>query len=691
MGNYNNGLLCVIHLLLVTLLKTLVSADGPLCFHCTRIPLPLDCSHVIQCEAHESCSVQQFVSDGGHIYFDVGCFDISKCQTKRDVTINELDDITGDIITCRECCNGNYCNIQGCGSRAPPGMPDRGPLCFNCDSHISMDSCETMMTCSVDQECETLATTQSSCTGCCKTDFCNRDCAINTSTSNTHSSPTTVETTVPSTHLTTSATTVQPHQSTTHTSVNSGVSTSTKATPPSTNPSKPTNPIVQTSTQTVVVPTVDSLVTHERMCSLLGYAYYHSLDLCLKIHTDHPLSWRDANSACRHDGGTLAMFKHVTDRSILDAWSKQHLGDLRFNIQYFVGAVSNGNGNWTWLDGTQVNQNLFLPGEPSHGEHEDCSSFFLKDGTILLNDDVCDGTLAKFICGIDLGGLTKQQPLYDRQFCRNADYTPRPDLGLCYKVYDNERKPQADARVSCHVQGAELLQIRTRGIEQVFQNLPYKDRDHDENRYWLGAERRDGQFYWFNGQRVGGNTAMAWDANEPNNYKGHENCLDFKFSNEGPTPDSIAFNDDNCDNPYFYICEERCPNTTYQYFHSSHLDLCYHVIPKRVTWAEANAYCVKEHANLLAPDSIDKLDFFGSILKASASMWVGATASQATSQYHWTINNHVISSDLLHNSDHTGIDQQKCVLMSMSQTGQNMILSSANCNDKHTFVCQYMW
>ncbi|WAR29903.1 KLRBA-like protein, partial [Mya arenaria] len=135
----------------------------------------------------------------------------------------------------------------------------------------------------------------------------------------------------------------------------------------------------------------------------------------------------------------------------------------------------------------------------------------------------------------------------------------------------------------------------------------------------------------------------------------------------------------------------RCPNTTYQYFHSSHLDLCYHVIPKRVTWAEANAYCVKEHANLLAPDSIDKLDFFGSILKASASMWVGATASQATSQYHWTINNHVISSDLLHNSDHTGIDQQKCVLMSMSQTGQNMILSSANCNDKHTFVCQYMW
>ncbi|WAR29887.1 MRC1-like protein, partial [Mya arenaria] len=336
------------------------------------------------------------------------------------------------------------------------------------------------------------------------------------------------------------------------------------------------------------------------MCSLLGYAYYHSMDLCLKIHTDHPLSWRDANSACRHDGGTLAMFKHVTDRSILDAWSKHHL-----------------------------------------------------DGTILLNDDVCDGTLAKFICGIDLGGLTKQQPLYDRQFCRNADYTPRPDLGLCYKVYDNERKPQADARVSCHVQGAELLQIRTRGIEQVFQNLPYKDRDHDENRYWLGAERRDGQFYWFNGQRVGGNTAMAWDANEPNNYKGHENCLDFKFSNEGPTPDSIAFNDDNCDNPYFYICEERCPNTTYQYFHSSHLDLCYHVIPERVTWAEANAYCVKEHANLLAPDSIDKLDFFGSILKASASMWVGATASQATSQYHWAINNHVISSDLLHNNDHT--------------------------------------
>lgn len=61
-------------------------------------------------------------------------------------------------------------------------------------------------------------------------------------------------------------------------------------------------------------------------------------------------------------------------------------------------------------------------------------------------------------------------------FCRNSDYVPIYEFGMCYKVYDKEeeRKTQSEAREFCRGQGAELLQLRSRKIEQYFQDLDYK-------------------------------------------------------------------------------------------------------------------------------------------------------------------------------------------------------------------------
>ncbi|XP_060578577.1 uncharacterized protein LOC132735619 [Ruditapes philippinarum] len=238
----------------VTLLK---HADASVrCFECADMPHPQDCQVITTCSSHEICFVEQFVTSGGQILYSSGCLSKERCQTSgKRSAISNIANIrksypisnalsapprnslsrrqdTGsktDIPTCVECCNGEFCNVEGCGTTAVP-RAKRGPRCFSCDAQADQESCRDTMLCDSEQvcaifiplnslaqnewasdcmserQCNTIVNlemqklgiaigrrdliTTNLCPRCCTTDFCNHSCRQNVTVTHATAVPT---------------------------------------------------------------------------------------------------------------------------------------------------------------------------------------------------------------------------------------------------------------------------------------------------------------------------------------------------------------------------------------------------------------------------------------------------------------------------------------------------------------------
>ncbi|XP_052265018.1 uncharacterized protein LOC127867715 isoform X2 [Dreissena polymorpha] len=147
--------------------------DGLDCLACTGLPYPGDCNQRIKCTSTEKCSIEQVVTQGGVIAYNMGCKATQSCPgTKRGssasqnfvdfVSRNDVAaDVTSDfeaedgpIVVCSECCNSkNYCNIMGCG--AIDATPKNRQLCAKCDDVLTPLECESLQLCPDNQVCFT--------------------------------------------------------------------------------------------------------------------------------------------------------------------------------------------------------------------------------------------------------------------------------------------------------------------------------------------------------------------------------------------------------------------------------------------------------------------------------------------------------------------------------------------------------
>ncbi|XP_052718577.1 uncharacterized protein LOC128190538 isoform X3 [Crassostrea angulata] len=119
----------------------------------------------------------------------------SGCKSKTECSVSRKRSSPADVtVTCSECCDGNFCNANGCGY---PGFPAGGNnLCFNCVHMKSPSNCSHVATCQKDEVCyfEELQQAQGvsfhsgcrsltdckvhqMCGGCCLGDFCNSGCS----------------------------------------------------------------------------------------------------------------------------------------------------------------------------------------------------------------------------------------------------------------------------------------------------------------------------------------------------------------------------------------------------------------------------------------------------------------------------------------------------------------------------------
>ncbi|XP_051245840.1 lactose-binding lectin l-2-like [Dicentrarchus labrax] len=124
--------------------------------------------------------------------------------------------------------------------------------------------------------------------------------------------------------------------------------------------------------------------------------------------------------------------------------------------------------------------------------------------------------------------------------------------GRCYK-YVASRLTWADAELHCVSQGANLVAIHS-VEEHNFVNSLINNFDPARGYTWIGISdtAKEGGWTWSDGSAV---DFVLWDAGQPDNAGGHENC---GHTNYGP---KLKWNDYPCSKLFTFVCETRlvCP------------------------------------------------------------------------------------------------------------------------------------
>lgn len=372
------------------------SAAGPRCYECSDMSSPLECGYLTTCSDNQECYVDQIVSSGGLILYNSGCRSKQRCAAsgkrslllsnkifdKQSIMPGALKRQTTDLVTCSQCCQGEFCNEQGCGVSAPLSS-QRGPNCFKCTDMVHPSECRHAVTCELgqlcmvyevsrsgrtlyDSQCENQrvcqvisslpqpigrrrqVSNQLSCHACCSGDFCNDRC--NTTVATTTLAMKTATPTVLTSSTILSTTSFLP-------SATSMKATSTRAT---TSQSSSSSRSTLTSISSILPST--STVSAADKCKTNGYSYVPFLKFCFKF-SQIGQTWDLANTACMKDGGTLAIIDAKPKWDFLKAILAQE--SQYANKYIWLGARDvNKNNTYYWVNGAPMTFNDWRLGHP---------------------------------------------------------------------------------------------------------------------------------------------------------------------------------------------------------------------------------------------------------------------------------------------------------------------------------------
>ncbi|KAL4239660.1 chromatin-modulating protein mrc1 [Mactra antiquata] len=321
------------------------------CFECSGIDNPNNCTTIKTCGAEEKCSVKQYVTAQGNILYDVDCLATLTCQSLGNIFGKRDARAATDVTTCEECCDGDFCNHQGCGATGLAPVGDRGPLCFACDSATGPDACNQVVTCAKGEECllyvipelsgpsqlvyRSMCEPTAACSAisslhhnaicapnCCIDDLCNNQCASQTTACDTAN----------------------------------------------------------------------------------GWQQWTdgSTTLCVKVHNEHQ-NWEDARKTCIADGGDLVVLDNV-DKALIARREATADSTLDGQSGIWIGAKDfNDNNQFLWVDNTPVvvANGDWDNGQPNYhdgGHEQDCALMWGGSPThFQWHDDWCEKRLS-FIC-----------------------------------------------------------------------------------------------------------------------------------------------------------------------------------------------------------------------------------------------------------------------------------------------------
>ncbi|KAK9526949.1 hypothetical protein VZT92_015621 [Zoarces viviparus] len=203
--------------------------------------------------------------------------------------------------------------------------------------------------------------------------------------------------------------------------------------------------------------------------------------------------------------------------------------------------------------------------------------------------------------------------------------------GRCYK-YVSTRMTWADAELYCVSQRANLVSIHSLE-EQNFIRFLIKNFDPAEGRTWIGLSdtQKEGTWMWSDGSAV---KFVFWNRGEPNNNEGHgdseTNMLLFLFF-FGLALGAVPPSDDH----QVSLQRANCPMFWYSFN-----GRCYKYVSTRMTWADAELYCVSQRANLVSIHSLEEQNFVKSLIKnfdpAEGYTWFGLSDIHKEGTWMWS-------------------------------------------------------
>lgn len=111
-------------------------------------------------------------------------------------------------------------------------------------------------------------------------------------------------------------------------------------------------------------------------CSCLFYSeplacspnFFHFHGGCFLVNTRHSLNWQQALTQCNSEGGTLAK---ISREGLRYAFSDMLEGMTPQPSNFHFGLMSRE--LWMWIDGSLVDDSLWMPGYPTHNSQRDCA------------------------------------------------------------------------------------------------------------------------------------------------------------------------------------------------------------------------------------------------------------------------------------------------------------------------------
>ncbi|XP_065349858.1 macrophage mannose receptor 1-like [Cloeon dipterum] len=240
-------------------------------------------------------------------------------------------------------------------------------------------------------------------------------------------------------------------------------------------------------------------------------------------------------------------------------------------------------GTYIWCNGNNtVLENLtWTSGQPSGisatGQEEDCGSITLGPGPMksnVLNDVIC-ATSLNYICEVPVTTTTKP-PCLSYTCAKQASFLDANDFInpsspidgslriACGRMYffSNAQKTWQEAASECCLRNMQLLSIEDAAETMCLATMLAKSNYGFGGTSWFTAgsdEFHEGQFTWCTANTATNiSSGFRWNAGEPNNDKGTENCIQMIVGGGSP-PENVNFNDVNCGSTIKFICETSAP------------------------------------------------------------------------------------------------------------------------------------
>ncbi|XP_027722005.1 secretory phospholipase A2 receptor [Vombatus ursinus] len=349
--------------------------------------------------------------------------------------------------------------------------------------------------------------------------------------------------------------------------------------------------------------------------------------ICYQFNLFSILSWSEAHSSCKMQGGDLLSIMDETEENFI----RQHLSTKAVDVWIGLNQLDAAAG-WQWSDGTPLTYLNWSPDvkfDPFLKHH--CGTFNSLT-TQSWRSRECESWLP-YVCKKYLNHTERE--VFDawKYYPTHCDPGWSPYNHNCYQL-QKEKKAWKTALHSCQSNNSELINIASLAEMEFFITLL---REENVSETWIGlsSHSKPVSFEWSNGSSV---TFTNWHTQEPNiSLNSSQLCVSAQQS-EG------QWKVKNCEEKMSYICKKTgyVLSETKSGCHEGwerHGGFCYKIDPIRRSFEHASSgyYCppsLVTVTNRFEQAFITSL--ISSVVKTEDSyFWIALQDQNVTGEYTW--------------------------------------------------------